>query len=437
MFEHPFALQADRSLPAARILSVRAAATSRPAMSLRANFSWTFAGNVIYAACQWGMLSALARLGSPELVGQFALALAVTSPVFMLANLQLRGVQATDARSEYTFSDYVRVRLITTVIAVLSVAAIALAAGYSVRVRSVIVAVAIMKAIESISDVVYGSLQQRERMDRIAISLMLRGVTAFAVLTAIMFKTSNVLNSTIGVAFSWALVLVAYDLRKQGFSRSESVRVNELSARARMYKLVTLSWPLGAVMMLVSLNVNIPRYALEHYRGTGSLGLFAAVAYVLVAGTTVITALGQSTSPRLAQQYNRGDIAAFRSLLAKLIGFALIFGGVGIVGALLGGRLLMTITFGPEYAKSANVLFWMMVAAAVSYVASFFGYAITAARRFLIQAPLFIGVAVITGIASIVLVPRYGALGAALAMLISSIAQLAGSVAILSRALKS
>jgi O-antigen/teichoic acid export membrane protein len=79
----------------------------------------------------------------------------------------------------------------------------------------------------------------------------------------------------------------------------------------------------------------------------------------------------------------------------------------------------------------------MMVAAAVSYVASFFGYAITAARRFLIQAPLFIGVAVITGIASIVLVPRYGALGAALAMLISSIAQLAGSVAILSRALKS
>ncbi|MGI6375285.1 MAG: hypothetical protein ACOX3S_04670 [Anaerolineae bacterium] len=31
-----------------------AAATGR--LSLRANFSWTLVGNVVYAACQWGML---------------------------------------------------------------------------------------------------------------------------------------------------------------------------------------------------------------------------------------------------------------------------------------------------------------------------------------------------------------------------------------------
>jgi O-antigen/teichoic acid export membrane protein len=129
-------------------------------------------------------------------------------------------------------------------------------------------------------------------------------------------------------------------------------------------------------------------------------------------------------------------MAAFRSLLAKLIGFALIFGGVGITGALIGGRFVMTAAFGSEYAASGDVLLWMMVAATVSYVASFLGYAITAARRFAIQAPLFIVVAVVTAIASIVLVPRYGAVGAALAMLISAIAQLAGSVAILSRALR-
>ncbi|MGI8856402.1 MAG: hypothetical protein ACR2JW_11675, partial [Thermomicrobiales bacterium] len=54
------------------------------ARSLRANFSWTFVGNVVYAACQWGMLVVLAKLGSPEVVGQFALGLAITAPVIML-----------------------------------------------------------------------------------------------------------------------------------------------------------------------------------------------------------------------------------------------------------------------------------------------------------------------------------------------------------------
>jgi hypothetical protein len=56
---------------------------SQPAhgLSLRRNFAWTVLGNVTYAACQWGMLVALAKLGSPEMVGQFALGLAIGAPV--------------------------------------------------------------------------------------------------------------------------------------------------------------------------------------------------------------------------------------------------------------------------------------------------------------------------------------------------------------------
>src|SRR5262245_17210531 len=52
-------------------------------LSLRRNFSWSFAGNAVYAGCQWGMLMVMAKLGSPEVVGQFALGLAVTGPITM------------------------------------------------------------------------------------------------------------------------------------------------------------------------------------------------------------------------------------------------------------------------------------------------------------------------------------------------------------------
>src|SRR5271166_684261 len=89
------------------------------ALPLRVSFSWTLAGNVIYAACQFGMLSVLAKLGSPSMVGQYALGLAITAPVFMLTNLQLRGVQATDARHEFEFADYFTLRLTATLLGTL------------------------------------------------------------------------------------------------------------------------------------------------------------------------------------------------------------------------------------------------------------------------------------------------------------------------------
>ncbi len=33
------------------------------ALSIHENFSWTFAGNVVYAGSQWGILVVLAKLG--------------------------------------------------------------------------------------------------------------------------------------------------------------------------------------------------------------------------------------------------------------------------------------------------------------------------------------------------------------------------------------
>jgi hypothetical protein len=67
------------------------------------------------------MIVLLTKLGSPEMVGQFALGLAVTAPIILFANLQLRSVQATDARQEFQFGHYFGLRLVTTGLALFSV----------------------------------------------------------------------------------------------------------------------------------------------------------------------------------------------------------------------------------------------------------------------------------------------------------------------------
>ncbi len=87
-------------------------------LSLRRNFSWTALGNIIYAACQWGIVATLAKMGNAEMVGQFALGLAIATPISLFFRFALRGVQATDANGSYDFAEYLTLRLMTTLVAI-------------------------------------------------------------------------------------------------------------------------------------------------------------------------------------------------------------------------------------------------------------------------------------------------------------------------------
>src|SRR5487761_2005637 len=97
------------------------ATSTKTTVSMRGNFAWMTIGNAVYAASQWGMVSVLARLGSPEIVGQYALGVAVSTPILMLAQLNLRSVIATDVKREHSFADYRGVRLISLSLALLGI----------------------------------------------------------------------------------------------------------------------------------------------------------------------------------------------------------------------------------------------------------------------------------------------------------------------------
>jgi O-antigen/teichoic acid export membrane protein len=387
------------------------------------------------------MLVILAKFGSPVMLGQFSLGLASSAPVFMLTNLQLRGIQATDARSDYPFGDYLYLRLISTVLALVAIAGISLIGGYQRDTGLVILSVGCAKAFESISDVIYGMQQQHERMDLISRSMIIKGILSVAVLGVVVFLTGSVLAGTIALAFVWALVLLSYDAVNGAMVLGTAGRPllqalvkcplkNNILPQWRADRLITLtklSVPLGLVMMLLSLNTNIPRYFIAGYVGEGALGIFSAIAYLIIAGNSIVNALGQAATPRLAKMYADRNRAAFRNLLFKLVVIGTVFGIAGVLIALLVGRQILSAVYRQEYAGYADVLLLLMVAAGVSYVASFLGYGMTAARYFKVQLPLFGLVTCVTFLTGLPLVSRYGLRGASVALIISGFVQVLAS----------
>src|SRR5580765_4138092 len=172
-------------LPLGRRESVDTGAVSvAQGLSLRSNFIWILTGNAVYAACQWGMIVALARLGSSFMVGQFSLGLAIATPVMMFTNLHLRAVQATDARRLASFGEYLRLRGAMTLCGLAVIGGIVWTGSYERQTAMVILAVALAKGIETLSDIHYGLFQLNDRLDQIGRSMLLRGGLSVAALSA-------------------------------------------------------------------------------------------------------------------------------------------------------------------------------------------------------------------------------------------------------------
>jgi O-antigen/teichoic acid export membrane protein len=276
-----------------------------PPLRLRTGFAWTVAGNVVYGASQWAMLSLIAKLGNGEMLGQYALALA-----------------------------------------------------------------------------------------RVA-------------------------------------VLVAYD-RPRGMA-GERVGVVDPPGRVAILR---SALPLGVVLMLVSLTINVPRYAIERYLGTRELGAFAAVGSFIAVGSAVVGALGQSAMPRLAICFSAGDLGRFRELALKLSALSLALGVAGVIAAAVAGRLVLGLAYRPEYAAYNGLLVAVMAAGVPRYVAIMLGYVLTSARSFGPQMPLLVAATMAAALASWRLVPAMGLSGAAVAIALAACVQIAGAMLILDRAMR-
>ena len=124
------------------------------------------------SGCQWGVLIALARLGGPEMVGRFALALAIAAPAMLFSNLALRQALVTDVRGEHPLSRYVALRVASTSVGLILVAATAVGFGLGPDLAVLVVVVALAKAFENLSDILYGIAQRHERFDLIATSMV-------------------------------------------------------------------------------------------------------------------------------------------------------------------------------------------------------------------------------------------------------------------------
>lgn len=404
--------------------------------SLKKNFVLAFVGNAVYQACQWGALILLAKLTNPEEVGRFALALAITTPITVLASLNLRPVQVSDINDRNTFGEFLSLRIITVVSAVVVITGVAALSGYPRQTAMVIAVVGFNQCVTITREVFQSFMQKHERLDQVAVSQIIAGVLSLAALGVAVYATGSLL---VGVSAMFGARVASFLLWDQFSVRSIYAKVRgpgsgplfRLAWSKRVLgSLALLALPAALMSVMTRLVTVLPQYLIEGVLGTEALGFFAALATLPVFGQMVVSAAGSAALPRMSRAFAQRRRGYVRVGL-RLVAVGLAAGLFGVLIAVIGGKPLITALFTPEYAQYQDLFVWLMVYGAVSYTAACIGYGLLATRWFWAQPAMFVVVLAVVGVLCWLWVPEHGLIGAAMAMTAARVVQIPIAVALI------
>lgn len=399
---------------------------------LRTNFAWAFLGNTVYNLVQWILVVFLARFGTLEMVGHFALAQAIAAPVFLTLGLNLRAVRATDVRRVWSSSQYMRLRLVLNAASLAVTIGVGLLVGLRSAALGVLIMISLSKATEATSHTLYGYFQVNDRLDLVSRSMLLRALLGSICFVTALMVWSDAVLACAGLALGWSVVYIFHDrgcerrLRQYDLHRTDDGN--------SVWSLVRKASPLGVDAGISSLTNNVPRYGVQALLGTTALGAYAALAYLGQTVAMITGSLADSLIGRLARQAEAGNCAGFLKTLRLLFGFALVVSAAAAIGSWLVGEVFIELLLGSEYVNQP-VLILLMAGAGILTLQRCLGRGLQAAHRY--QAVLWMdSVTLITTLlAAAILIPEFGLAGAAATLGVGFIAGIAFGAVLLNRAI--
>jgi O-antigen/teichoic acid export membrane protein len=354
-------------------------------------------------------------LGVAEL-GRYAYVLAFCFPFGALADFGLATLAIRDASRAPTQSARV---LAVARRAALTLATVALAAMVGLALlldhdAPIVVAIALGGAASIVSALTLPSLvalTAREQMDRLALHRVIGAVLSSAITLGVLLAGGGVIALLAG---SLATGILMWRVAR---ALAGDVGIGPAPSAGAGLTLLRRALPFGLLMAGFALYYRIDMVILEWLAPAGELGRYAAAYRFLDAVIALAAALGGPLFPRLSSvaiaapaQARRLLEAGWRPLLA--LALPLTLGTVAIADDIV--RLL----FGPAFAGAAPLLRVLILGTLPLFWVNVANHALIAADRVWPLVRVYAVSALVNVVGNVLLVPRWGAGGAAVATVV-------------------
>jgi len=360
-------------------------------------------------------------------LSNLVIALSVSAPVIVFFNLQLRLLQALDASNKYRFGDLLSLRLIAQCLSLLVLGSWAYLYANNSALATCVILISLSRAFYSIGETFYGEQQKAERMGGIASSMSVKGVLSILAFSYFLIMRGDLTSALLAWTSVHFLMLV-FDARQTillGMGVKQLLPTANFKA---MSALVKKGMPLGISGLLISLQINIPNYALMTSEYKDEVGVFGAILFLTTIGRKIIESGVRATGPRLANVLAEGRLARFQQLRLKL---TVLSGGLGVLGlavAFVFGEQLLSILYTDAFMPYAGILLWVIIGETFNFSALALEHALSAGRKIDAQLKSITSSVVVLLAASWWLIPTHGVAGAAWAVALGGFARLTTSL---------
>ena len=299
-------------------------------------------------------------------VGYFTLAFAVSAPIFMFFNLQLKSIYVVDHRRTNYDYNYFIIRIICIILALICLSIYTYINHYNFL---ILFLVGLIKAIESLFDIIHADFQKKESMSCMAISIILQSLLSLIVFTIALLLTNSLISSLISIIVVMIVILSIYDLRiflkinsintlYMHFMKSHFYKKNNLIF---IKKLLFNALPLGISVFIGSYLTNLPRIYVERYLGIEQLAYFGAMSYMAIGFFQLLLPIQTILRPRLAKLLKQHKWNEFIKYLNVSIFLTIIFGSILMSTFYLVGEYVLIKVYNDNYTSYLNILLLLML----------------------------------------------------------------------------
>lgn len=384
-----------------------------------ANIGSSLFGQAFFLLTQLAVLSSMSHMRGLEAVGQFGLAMAIANPPFILFGYGLRVTQAVDAGNRYRFSEYLGARLTGALLA--SMVALAIGVTFAQGVPGgILLSVTLMKWADAVCETCYGAYQRHERLGLQARSLMLRGVAGLVLFHLLLMAGVSIAGSLFAQVIVWWLVAVLIDFPAASALGGRRLSWPRLAILPNL-RLLLSSLPPSLESLIYNLQKSGQRGIVSNVLSPALLGVFTAIEYVHQAGAMLANAMSQALLGRLSQLRAERDHRAAQRIVLVHAAVMLATGIAGVVVAALLGKTLLRFFFHIESAVAEDLLTLIAIAIAIRNLATGVSASLSASDRF--RSTLLVqGLASTVAVAAALqLVPKFGLVGAGLAIVAGAV----------------
>ncbi|WP_166784041.1 lipopolysaccharide biosynthesis protein [Cryobacterium suzukii] len=377
--------------------------------------TWLLSATVLRNVGLIVILVLLARLTSTEVVGRYAIALAITTPIFIMGQFGLKNVYLT-MHQNFRFGSYVAIQFVMIALAFLVSVGVALVFNRDLTLTVALVSV--IKVADTLSEFFSAPLQKYHSAPRIFWAYLISAILGSAVTGLALVYTRDLdiaLAGLAGTSLFVALALMWVPAQRLAHHREDAAFPALSRVREDRKTIIRAGFPTGVAGAILALVSSMPQYFLARDHGESAVGSFVVLLYIFAIADIFSGTLTQAWIPRARESLRRTTesrpLFFLQSVLKATGWWTLVLVPVAIFGLLL-MSLLLPVVFGSGYSLS----FAEAVPLAVGILvlpATYFGSTAVAVQNFYVHGlTLGIAAAGVSLMTCLVLVPPFGAAGA-------------------------